>query len=86
MSLHSFGSEEVYLIKIEPNIELENSRNLLGEELLVLEGELFNSKQSFTQGTWIREAYQSTNESNLNGVFTKENGLTALVKKGHFPE
>ncbi|MBN0987273.1 cupin domain-containing protein [Amphritea pacifica] len=54
LDLHQNNDEQVFMLKSQADVELDLSNALKGLELFVIEGELFENQQLFSQGCWIR--------------------------------
>jgi len=83
VSLHSYEREEVSILEFEANRVFVNTHTYLGQEILIVEGELFVGGQCFREGSWIRDPEIINPNSWMEGACTKEKPLRALVKKGH---
>ena len=77
LPLHKFGDEFVRLVRFRPGGELGLHDHPLGEELLVLEGELRDESGVYPQGTWMRSPPGSA-----HAPFS-EKGALVWVKSGH---
>ncbi len=78
MPLHKYGGEQVALVKLAANVDLATHEHHNGEEIFVLEGAFYDEHGVYPKGTWLRSPHQSKHHP-----FTKEEGVTALVKVGH---
>lgn len=78
MPLHKYGGEQVALVKLAPNTELSSHEHINGEEIFVLEGTFYDENGAYPKGSWLRSPHMSKHHP-----FTKEEGVTALVKVGH---
>lgn len=78
LPLHQFGTENVALVKWQPNTEFQKHTHYGGEEILVLEGVFHDEKGSYPSGTWIRSPHLSQHTP-----FTKAEGALIWVKTGH---
>jgi anti-sigma factor ChrR (cupin superfamily) len=78
MSLHEFEREHVALVKWAPNTQFKPHKHWGGEEILVLEGTLFDEHSRYPKGSWIRSPHLSEHTP-----FTKEDGALIYVKVGH---
>ena len=76
--LHEFGSERVELVRIAPNTQFPLHPHAGGEEILVLEGTLWDEEGAYPAGSWIRNPAGSE-----HAPFTKEDGTLIYVKFGH---
>jgi anti-sigma factor ChrR (cupin superfamily) len=77
LPLHRYGSEQVALVKWEPNTRFQQHSHLGGEEIFVLEGVFEDEFGVYPQGTWLR---------NPNGSFHtpfSRTGCLIYVKTGH---
>ncbi|MGI9484102.1 MAG: cupin domain-containing protein [Hyphomicrobiales bacterium] len=75
--LHKFSDEFVRLVRFRPGGELGHHDHPLGEELLVLQGELRDENGVYPRGTWMRSPPGSA-----HAPFSKE-GALVWVKSGH---
>ena len=59
--LHQYGNEHVYMLKLKAGSEYTIDENVKGTELLLLEGSINESGETFPAGTWMRNpiAYAS---------------------------
>ncbi|MDM7859211.1 cupin domain-containing protein [Alteromonas sp. ASW11-36] len=78
MSLHTFGSEHVALVKWEPDTQFQPHKHWGGEEIFVLQGTFYDEHGEYPQGTWIRSPHLSQHTP-----FTQEDGALIYVKVGH---
>lgn len=81
MELHNYGAEYVALVKWAPFTEFTKHQHWGGEEVLVLEGTLFDEQGTYPEGTWMRCPHLSSHTP-----YTKEDGALILLKTGHLPE
>lgn len=51
---HEKSSEHIELFRIPANTEIQMSWNIIGAEVLVLEGEFGDGKRDYSRGAWIR--------------------------------
>ncbi|MDX2213988.1 MAG: cupin domain-containing protein [Oculatellaceae cyanobacterium bins.114] len=77
MPLHSFGTENVALVKWAPGTHFQSHRHWGGEEIFVLEGVFEDEFGSYPKGTWIRNPSGS-----MHTPFSRE-GCLIYVKTGH---
>ena len=59
LPLHSFGGENVALVRWPAGERFQPHRHYGGEEILVLEGELVDEHGRYPAGTWIRSPHNS---------------------------
>lgn len=79
LKLHQFKNEIVYLAKFKPYSEVKLPfKNNGGEEILILSGELCDSRNTFSAVTWIRDP-----KSCFERASAGSNGLCIFVKSGH---
>ena len=78
LRLHEYGTERVELIRWAPGTASAAQYRPGGEELLVLEGTLYNEEGEYPAGTWIRNP-QGTGEA----LSARDEGALAFVKTGH---
>ncbi len=76
--LHKFKGEHIALVKWAPRTRFNLHQHVGGEEILVLEGSLYDEYGCYPKGTWIRSPHLSSHQP-----FTKEHGATIYVKTGH---
>ncbi|MEB3233417.1 MAG: cupin domain-containing protein [Leptolyngbyaceae bacterium] len=77
MPLHSFGPENVALVKWAPGTRFQRHQHWGGEEILVLEGVFEDEQGRYPQGAWLRNPSMS-----VHTPFS-ETGCVILVKTGH---
>ena len=77
MPLHSYGTENVALVKWEPGTMFQRHSHWGGEEIYVIEGVFEDEQGTYPQGTWIRNPHGS-----IHTPFSKE-GCLIYVKTGH---
>ncbi|MFB2879841.1 cupin domain-containing protein [Floridanema aerugineum] len=77
MLLHSYGSENVALVKWAPGTHFQPHRHWGGEEILVLNGVFADEFGTYPKGTWIRNPSGS-----MHAPFSIE-GCVIYVKTGH---
>ncbi len=76
--LHEFGSERVELVRIAPDVQFPVHPHEGGEEILVLEGTLWDEDGDYPAGSWIRNP-----DGSQHAPFTKADGALIYVKFGH---
>ncbi len=76
--LHEFARERVELVRIAPNVQFPAHRHEGGEEILVLEGTLWDEQGEYPAGSWVRNPDGSDHAS-----FTRADGALIYVKFGH---
>jgi anti-sigma factor ChrR (cupin superfamily) len=79
MPLHSFGSENVALVRWTPGTIFPGHGHPGGEEIFVLEGVFTDEHGTYPAGTWLRNPAGS-----FHTPFSRE-GCTIYVKTGHLP-
>lgn len=77
MSLHSYGNENVALVKWKPGTHFQQHRHWGGEEIFVLDGVFEDEFGTYPKGTWIRNPSGS-----VHTPFSQE-GYVIYVKTGH---
>ena len=77
LPLHSYGTEQVALVKWAPGITFQRHRHWGGEEIFVLEGTFADEQGVYPQGTWLRNPPDS-----VHTPFSKT-GCLIYVKTGH---
>lgn len=77
MSLHSYKTEQIALVKWEPGTEFQEHRHFGGEEIFVIDGVFEDEYGSYPKGTWLRNPPDSTHKP-----FSRE-GCLIYVKTGH---
>lgn len=80
LSLHEYEREQVSLVRWAPHTDFNQHTHWGGEEVLVLEGKLFDEHGEYPAGTWIRSPHQS-----IHKPYTEEEGALIYVKVGHLP-
>lgn len=80
MPLHSFGSENVALVKWLPGTQFKHHSHLGGEEIFVLDGVFEDEYGTYPKGTWLR----NPNDSRHTPFSTS--GALIYVKTGHLPQ
>lgn len=75
--LHQFQSEQVALVRWQPDTYFQRHRHWGGEEIFVLEGTFEDEHGCYPQGTWLRNPPGSTHTP-----FSRE-GCVIYVKTGH---
>lgn len=77
LPLHTFGTENVALVKWEPGTQFQTHRHWGGEEIFVIEGEFADDQGVYPQGTWLRNPPDS-----IHTPFS-DKGCLIYVKTGH---
>jgi anti-sigma factor ChrR (cupin superfamily) len=77
MPLHSYGSEQVALVRWAPGTQFLRHSHPGGEEIFVLEGVFEDELGSYPQGTWLRNPPGS-----VHTPFSTQ-GCVIYVKTGH---
>ena len=77
LPLHSYGTEQVALVKWAPGTQFQQHRHWGGEEIFVLDGTFADEQGIYPQGTWLRNPPDS-----VHTPFSKE-GCLIYVKTGH---
>lgn len=77
LPLHTYGTEQVALVKWAPGTTFQQHRHSGGEEIFVLEGTFADEQGVYPKGTWLRNP--------LGSVHTpvSEDGCLIYVKTGH---
>ncbi len=75
MPLHEFGTEQVALIKCQPETQLPDYANEAGEEVFVLSGSLSEESATYSAGAWIR------NPAGCRCKFYSKEGCLLYVKE-----
>lgn len=78
MPLHTFGSEQVALVKWAPNTQFSQHQHWGGEEIYVLSGTFYDQYGVYPEGSWIRSPHLSEHQP-----FTRGEGALIFVKTGH---
>ncbi|MDA0831531.1 MAG: cupin domain-containing protein [Proteobacteria bacterium] len=78
MPLHTYSNEHTALVKWSPNTQFNTHSHSGGEEILVLEGTLYDERGMYPKGSWLRSPNFSQHTP-----FTKDDGATIYVKTGH---
>ena len=78
MPLHEFEAEHVALVKWAPNTQFKAHRHWSGEEILVLEGTLYDEHGAYPAGSWLRSPHLSEHTP-----YTQDDGALIYVKTGH---
>lgn len=79
LPLHTFGTENVALVRWAPDTNFNPHTHFGGEEILVLEGVFSDESGDYPAGSWIRSPHMSQHKP-----FSKE-GCLIYVKTGHLP-
>jgi anti-sigma factor ChrR (cupin superfamily) len=79
LPLHSFGSEQVALVRWQPGTRFSAHRHPGGEEILVLSGVFQDENGTYPTGSWLRHPPGSLHQP------WSEQGCTIWVKTGHLP-
>ncbi len=79
MPLHSFGSEQVALVRWDAGTLFRPHRHFAGEEILVLQGVFQDEQGDYPAGSWLRNPPGSVHQP------WSEPGCTIWVKTGHLP-
>ncbi len=77
LPLHTYGSENVALVKWAPGTTFQTHRHWGGEEIFVLEGTFADDHGVYPQGTWLRSPHGSVHTP------YSEAGCLIYVKTGH---
>lgn len=77
MPLHTYGTEQVALVKWEPRTQFDHHAHPGGEEIFVLEGVFEDEFGQYPKGTWLRNP-----PSSVHTPFSRE-GCLIYVKAGH---
>ena len=77
MPLHTYGTENVALVKWQPGTVFQRHSHYGVEEIYVIEGVFEDEYGTYPQGTWIRNPHGS-----IHTPFSKE-GCLIYVKTGH---
>jgi len=80
LPLHSFGTEQVALVRWQPGTLFKPHTHWGGEEIFVLCGTFHDEYGAYPAGSWIRNPHQSKHHP-----YTKEDGALIFVKTGHLP-
>ena len=78
MPLHTYSNEHTALVKWSPNTQFNTHSHSGGEEILVLEGTLYDERGMYPKGSWLRSPNFSQHTP-----FTKDDGAIIYVKTGH---
>ncbi|MHA7881519.1 MAG: cupin domain-containing protein [Saccharospirillum sp.] len=79
MPLHSFGTEQVALVKWPAGEVFKPHRHFGGEEIFVLSGEFIDEHGRYPEGTWLRSPHLSQHHPFV------EQETVIWVKVGHLP-
>jgi anti-sigma factor ChrR (cupin superfamily) len=77
LPLHTYGAEQVALVKWAPGTHFQQHRHWGGEEIFVIEGTFADEYGVYPQGTWLRNPSGS-----IHTPFSEE-GCVIYVKTGH---
>lgn len=77
MPLHTYGTENVALVKWQPGTVFQRHSHWGGEEIYVIQGVFKDEHGTYPQGTWIRNPHGS-----IHTPFSNE-GCLIYVKTGH---
>lgn len=80
LPLHSFGTEQVALVKWAPGTQFQPHTHWGGEEIFVLDGVFEDEFGRYPAGTWLRSPHGSRHRP-----FSRQ-GCTIYVKTGHLVE
>lgn len=80
LPLHTYGPEEVFLIRMQPGSSLPSYCAVGGEETLVLEGGFNDDDGHYDQGTWLR------NPPGSFRTIKSETGCLLYLKAGHLAD
>jgi anti-sigma factor ChrR (cupin superfamily) len=77
MPLHTYGTEQVALVKWAPDTQFQRHTHFGGEEILVLDGVFEDEFGRYPQGTWLRNPDRSEHQP------WSQQGCLLYVKVGH---
>ncbi|MBX2865696.1 MAG: cupin domain-containing protein [Leptolyngbyaceae cyanobacterium MAG.088] len=77
LPLHSYGTEQVALVKWAPGTQFQQHLHWGGEEIFVIEGTFVDEQGVYPAGTWLRNPADS-----VHTPFS-EDGCLIYVKTGH---
>jgi anti-sigma factor ChrR (cupin superfamily) len=77
LHLHTYGTEEVELMRLEPEVRLPSHMHPGGEEILVLDGVLEDEHDRYPKGTWLR------NPAGSRHAPASPAGCLIYIKRGH---
>ncbi len=77
LPLHSFGTENVALVRWRPGTVFENHMHIGGEEIYVIEGTFADEYGTYPAGSWLRNP-----DGSRHTPFSEE-GCLIYVKTGH---
>ncbi len=80
LPLHTFGTENVALVRWAPGTVFQPHTHWGGEEILVVQGTFEDEHGTYPEGTWIRSPHASRHTP-----FSRT-GCTILVKTGHLAD
>lgn len=78
LPLHSFGTENVALVRWAPGTRFKPHRHWGGEEIYVIEGTFADEHGVYPAGSWLRNP-----DGSDHTPFTTEEGALIYVKTGH---
>ncbi len=76
--LHEFGSERVELVRIAADTQFPMHAHEGGEEILVLDGTLWDEEGEYPAGSWVRNP-----DGSEHAPYSKSDGALLYVKFGH---
>ena len=79
LPLHSYGTENVALVKWEAGTQFQEHRHWGGEEIFVIDGVFEDEFGAYPQGTWLRSPNGSKHKP------FSQKGCLIYVKVGHLP-
>jgi len=77
LPLHSYGTEQVALVRWAPGTQFQRHSHYGGEEIFVLEGVFEDELGAYPAGSWLRNPHGS-----IHSPFSRE-GCLIYVKVGH---
>lgn len=77
LPLHTYGTENVALVKWAPGTKFQTHYHLGGEEIFVIDGTFADEHGVYPKGTWIRSPHGSVHTP------YSEEGCLIYVKTGH---
>ena len=81
LPLHAYDGEQVALVRWDAQVHFPAHTHPGGEEILVLEGCLYDEQGAHPAGTWLRSPRYSRHTP-----YTESEGALLLVKVGHLDE